>query len=102
MPGPTISSHEVAVYRALAYRALTSARSWLSSAELAARAGVVPRTARHHALRLVRLGIVEQAAVFPGHRYRLAEEGVGDTAYLARLLHAAEVLGVDIPREAVQ
>jgi DNA-binding IclR family transcriptional regulator len=86
-----VSRHEVSVYRALE----AAGTSWISSREIAERAAVAPRTARAHVLKLVRLGIVDQAEVFPGHRYRLAEHAdKRNRGYFDRLMRAAEVLGV--------
>jgi DNA-binding IclR family transcriptional regulator len=86
-----ISRHEVVVFQTLA----AASPKWLSSADLAERAQVAPRTARAHALKLVRRGVVEQAAVFPGHRYRLAEFAEQrNRGYMDRLRQAAEVLDI--------
>ena len=88
-----VSRHEVAVYSAL-----VSAEKWLTSADIATRAVVAPRTARAHAQKLVNLGIAEQAEVFPGHRYRLAEfADKRNRGYLDRLERAADALGMEIP-----
>lgn len=87
-----VSRHEVAVYSAL-----MKATTWLSSKEIADRAGVSPRTARAHALKLVRLGLLDQAEIFPGHRYRLSEHAdKRNRGYVDRLAKAAEVLGLSL------
>ncbi len=84
-----ISRHEVAVFKVLVDG------GWLTSRDLAERASVAPRTARAHALKLVKLGIVDQAEVFPAHRYRLSEFAAKrNRTYMDRLRQAAEVLGV--------
>lgn len=71
---------------------------WMTSAEIAEHAHVAPRTARAHALKLVKLGVVDQAEVFPGHRYRLAEHAVKrNRGYFDRLTRAAEVFGLALP-----
>ena len=62
-----ISEHQVRVY-AFALQAAT----WVTANEIAAGASVAKRTARAHALRFVKLGIFDQAEVFPAHRYRLS------------------------------
>jgi DNA-binding IclR family transcriptional regulator len=88
-----VSRHEVDVYRALA----AAGSAWLSNNEVAQRAGVAPRTARAHTLKLVRLGVAEQAEVFPGHRYRIAEFAEQrNRGYVDRLRRAAEVLGISM------
>jgi DNA-binding IclR family transcriptional regulator len=86
-----ISSHEVLVYRELAKG------EWITSKAIAEAAGVAPRTARAHALKLVRLGIVDQAEVFPAHRYRLSTHAAKrNRGYADRITRAAEVLGIPL------
>lgn len=87
----TISIHEVSVVRALADGA------WRTSKEIAQLAEVADRTARHHCLRLSNLGVLDQAQVFPGHRYRLSgEAGQREGAYMKRLKAAAVALNMEI------
>lgn len=84
-----ISRHEVLVFRAL------SVDKWLSSKDVAEASGVAARTARAHLLKLVRLGLIDQAEVFPGHRYRLSGHAMQrNRGYTDRLARAAEVLGI--------
>ena len=88
--------NEVSIHQVLVFRALSTDR-WRTSREvgelLAGKVG--DRTVRAHLLALVRLGLVEQAEVFPGHRYRLAEKAKQrNGGYLARLERAAEVFGI--------
>jgi DNA-binding CsgD family transcriptional regulator len=91
MEGNEISVHEVRVYEVL-----RTAASWLSSKDIALWAKVAPRTARHHALRLVRLGVVDRAEVFPAHRYRLSDfADKRNRGYVDRLHRAAEVLEIE-------
>ncbi len=88
-----VSRHEIAVYHVLAQQQ----GKWLTSAELAVAAQVAPRTARSHALRLVKLGLLDQAEVFPAHRYRLSEHARNrNRSYVDRLTRAAEALGVPL------
>lgn len=52
------------------------------------------RTARQHTRRLVDLGVLDMAEVFPAHRFRLsAKADKRKRAYLARLERACEVFG---------
>jgi DNA-binding IclR family transcriptional regulator len=84
-----ISRHEILVYQTLARG------EWISSREIAEQSGVAHRTARAHALKLVRLGLVEQVEVFPGHRYRLSEHAAQrNRGYSDRITRAAAVLGM--------
>ncbi len=80
-----VSLHEVKVY-------LTLGCGWVTAKEVAAKATVAERTARAHLLKLVRLGIAEQAEVFPAHRYRMAEKaGKRNGGYVQRLEQAREI-----------
>jgi hypothetical protein len=48
-------------------------------------------------LKLVRLGIVDQAEVFPAHRYRLSTHAAKrNRGYADRITRAAEVLGIPL------
>lgn len=82
-----ISAHEVAVWTVL-----VNASTWLTSAEIAEQASVAPRTARAHALKLVRANLVDQAELFPGHRYRIAPSAAQrNRGYYDRLTRATEI-----------
>jgi hypothetical protein len=86
-----ISIHEVRVWMAFD----SQPDAWITNKELADTAGVAGRTARAHTLKLVRLGILDEAAVFPGHRYRLSGRvDKRNAGYLLRLRSAAEAFGV--------
>lgn len=86
MENSEISIHEWRVYEALRQG------GWMTSASIAEKANVAKRTARHHCLRLVKLGIVDQAEVFPAHRYRLSKMAQKrNLSYCQRLELAAEV-----------
>ena len=62
-----ISAHQVRVYNFVAEQS-----GWVSARDIAHGAQVSGRTARNHALNFVRLGVFDQAEVFPSHRYRLS------------------------------
>jgi hypothetical protein len=86
-----ISTQEANIYEAF----LTSPGRWFTCEEIAAAAGVAPRTARMHCRRFADLGILDHAALHPAHRYRLAESGEwNDYSYLRRLDHACAVFGL--------
>lgn len=83
-----ISEHLLSVYVAA-----RDACGWLTSAELASRAGVAPRTARAHVLTLWEAGILERREVSPGYRYRLTTGSGGrDESFLAKIREALEVV----------
>jgi predicted ArsR family transcriptional regulator len=70
---------------------------WLTGAEIAKKSGVVPRTVRAHLLKLVNLGLLDVAEVFPAHRYRISEKAEKRNAsYIKRLDAAAEVFGLSV------
>ena len=56
------------------FRYIQQAQGWVTARDIAKGADVAERTARSHAFRLVRMGILDEARVFPGHRYRLADK----------------------------
>jgi hypothetical protein len=89
-----ISAHEANIYGVF----LASRGRWFTAKEIAEAAAVADRTARMHCRRFADLGIVDHAAVFPGHRYRLAESGEWNADYLRRLDHACAVFGLSKQR----
>jgi len=89
-----VSLHEVRV--ALALREWPDV--WLTNREISAAARVAERTARMHTLRLVKLGVIDQAKVFPAHRYRWSDQAPKRNAdYTRRLQAAIEVFGLVTP-----
>lgn len=69
---------------------------WFTNGQIAKAASVAPRTARAHSLRLVNLGMVDEATVFPGHRYRWSGHAQHRNAAFLRRVEAAEgVFGVE-------
>jgi len=83
---------EVSEHLARIYRCLLDADDWLTAKEIAKGARVAPRTARAHALKLVGLGVCDQAEVFPGHRYRIAATAEKrNKAFITRLREAVDV-----------
>lgn len=83
---------EISVHEVRIFWCLQAKNTWQTSKELATLAKVSPRTARHHLLRYVKLNLVDQAEVFPAHRYRLsAAAEKRNPGYLIRLKNAAEV-----------
>lgn len=87
--------NEISVHEARAFVVLRKEHSWITSKELAERAEIAGRTARSFMLKFVRLGIVDIAEVFPGHRYRLSEKARSrNAAYFQRLEMALDVFGL--------
>lgn len=88
-----VSWHELKVAAVL-----KSTGKWLSNKEIASAIpeGISERTVRSHTLRLVKIGVVDQAEVFPSHRYRWSElSEKRNAAYVQRLGKAAEALSVE-------
>lgn len=86
-----VSLHEVKTFMVLR----DSPDVWMTNAEISAKSGVNPRTTRLHTLRLVKLGMLEQAEVFPAHRYRWSTRATRrNAAYAQRLEAAIDVFGV--------
>lgn len=91
----TPETGEISIHETKVFAALKQNVRWLTNHEIAQLAGVAERTARAHSRKLVDLGIVDRAQVFPGHRFMLspaAEER--NKQYLTQLEFASGVLGV--------
>lgn len=90
-----METNEVSVHQVKIFEFVRAHGSWLTAREIAKGAAVAERTARHHAFLLVKLGIFDQAEVFPAHRYRFSEKAEKrNKGYLIRLAKAKEVFGV--------
>jgi hypothetical protein len=87
---------EISIHEARLYRVFTAApTSWLTNREVAEAAKIAERTARLHTLRLVQLGILDLAEVFPAHKFRLAQQAdKRNRGYLTRLENVCEVFGL--------
>jgi hypothetical protein len=89
-----ISRHEVEVFRVIT----ANSKQWKTNVEIASECkDVADRTVRAVTLKLVKLGVIDQAEVFPAHKFRLAEKAAKrNGGYVDRLRKAAEVFGVTI------
>lgn len=86
-----ISAHEVRLYRVFT----NSPLAWFTNKEVAASSRIAERTARMHTLRLVKLGILDLAEVFPAHKFRLSQMAdKRNRGYLQRINNACEVFGL--------
>ncbi len=88
---------EVSIHEVLIADQLRTHASWMTNADIAAAltGRVTERTVRAHTLKLVRSGLVDQAEVFPAHRFRWSEQGSKrNRGYFDRLGRAAEVFGL--------
>ena len=89
-----MNEDEVSIHRLRVFLFVRRSDAWLTNNEIAVGAEVAPRTARQHTRALVDMGVFDQAAVFPGHRYQLAKNPKG-RSYIARLERAAEAFGLE-------
>jgi hypothetical protein len=70
-----MEKNEISIHGIKVFKAIKDAGKWVSNLEIASAIdGVSNRTIRAHTLRLVQMGRLDQAEVFPSHRYRLAEK----------------------------
>lgn len=87
-----METNEVSEHLFRVYAFVVERNGWTTSQEIAKGAKVSPRTARAHALRLVKAGIFDLAEVFPGHRYRVASNAAKrNRGFFQRLEQAAEI-----------
>jgi hypothetical protein len=90
-----MEGNEISLHQARIYAFLKGSSKWVTAHEIAAGAHVAARTARAHALNMVKLLVLDQAEVFPGHRYRLSSMArKRNQTYLKRLEEAIEIFGL--------
>jgi DNA-binding transcriptional ArsR family regulator len=93
--GEVMEQNEISEHQARIFRFLQQHTQWQTSQQVAIGAQVAMRTARHHLLQLTQLGLLDQAEVFPGHRYRLSSKAdKRNGAYMRRLETACEIFGM--------
>lgn len=82
---------EVSVHLARIFLAIRCGK-WMTAKEVATIAVVDGATARGHLRRLVKQGLLDQAEVFPGHRYRMSSVAEKrNLAFVRRLEQAVEI-----------
>lgn len=88
--------NEVSIQEVQVYHALVTHKQWLSNKEIAQLSGVASeRTVRFQTRKLVQLGLIDVAEVFPSHRFKWSEKGEKrNHAYALRLQKAGEVFGI--------
>ena len=89
-----MESNEISLHQVRVFQFLSGSNGWCTAIDVAAGSNVAKRTARAHLLKFVKAGVVDQAELFPGHRYRLsplAEKR--NKSLIQRLRQAAEVFG---------
>jgi DNA-binding IclR family transcriptional regulator len=86
---------EISIHQWKIYDCLTRAQAWMTNKEVAEQTGVSLRRTSFHTNNLVQLGILDQAEVYPGHRFRISSRAdKRNTGYLKRLQQAGEIFGV--------
>jgi hypothetical protein len=89
-----METNEISMHLFRVYAFVRDQMRWVTAHEIEIGADVAPRTARAHALRLVKAGIFDQLEVFRGHRYRLAAKAdKRNLGFVQRLEQASEVFG---------
>lgn len=85
-----ISLFEIQVYQFLKQNKDT----WVSNSDIMKHTHLVPRTVRQKTRKLVDLGLVDEAEVFPGHLFRMSGmAGKRNLAYLKRLEQTIAIMG---------
>lgn len=83
---------EVSFNQVKIYYHLKTTGAWMTNREIATTLKISLRNASLHTQTLVKLGILDQAEVFPGHRYRYsAQDKKRNLAYVQRLEQATEI-----------
>ena len=81
-----VSIHEVRIYGLFK----NNPGKWFTNKTISAALGMAARTVRQHTLRFVKFKIIEQADVFPAHRFRFCDKVAGSAAvHIERLNNAA-------------
>lgn len=89
-----MEKNEISLHQVKILEFVRHSRKWVTSAEMAIECKVAPRTARHHALYLVNLGLFDLAETFPAHRYKFSDKAAKrNKAYLLRIERAKEIFG---------
>lgn len=90
-----METNEISAHLFRVYSYVKGSGKWVTSTEVSNHASVAPRTARAHCLRLVQLGIFDQAEVFPSHKYRFSDMAEKrNKAMITRLEKAQEVFAI--------
>jgi hypothetical protein len=94
----SIESIQISAHEAKIFAALKTAAAWLTNHEISARLeGVKLRTVRAHTAKLAKLGLLEQAELFPGYKYRVSDKArQNNPKYLGRRTEAAKLHGINL------
>src|ERR1700691_4421040 len=88
----TMERQEISHSEVKIYSLLSTMKRWMTNEEISEALTMPKRTVRMHTLRFVKLGLIDQAELFPAHRYRWSEKaGKRNVSYLQRLEGAKEI-----------
>jgi len=83
---------EISLHQWKIYDCLVKRQAWMTNKEIAEQTGVSLRRTSFHTNNLVQLGILDQAEVYPGHRFKASTKAdKRNTGYLRRLQQAGEI-----------
>lgn len=83
---------EISIHQWKIYDCLVKSQTWMSNKDIAQKTGVSLRRVGFHTNNLVQLGILDQAEVYPGHRFKISNRAdKRNTGYLRRLVQAGEI-----------
>jgi Fic family protein len=90
-----MESNEISLHQAKVFRFVKSQPDWVTAKAIALATDISGRTARSHCFKLVKLGIFDQAEVFPAHRYQFSKfADKRNKAYLQRLEQACAIFSI--------
>jgi DNA-binding IclR family transcriptional regulator len=88
---------EISLHLVKIYRCLSQSKAWMTNKQIAETTGVSLRRTSHHTKTLVGLGILDQAELYPGHRYRMSDKAdKRNGSYLARLKQAENIFQTEL------
>ena len=89
-----METQEISLNQLRLFEFVRDAGKWVSMREIVTATGSARETVGLHCRRFVKLGIFDQAEVWPGHRFRIAElADKRNSAIMERLKKAREVFG---------
>ena len=77
---------EISLHQWKIYDCLMKESTWLSNRDIAHQTGVSLRRVSFHTNNLVQLGILDQAEVYPGHRFKISAKADKRNSGYLRLL----------------
>jgi predicted ArsR family transcriptional regulator len=89
-----MESNEISLHQVKLFNYLRKATGWCTARQAAETTGIAYRTVRAHLYKFSKAGIIDQAELFPGHRYRISKMAdKRNKALFQRLIQASEIFG---------